>query len=117
VLVTTRALLRDDLALVNATVRALVRGYGLTVHDPASSLHDLESRVHGLDHAQLEQQLDALAPALAPPGGRVGGLDPQVLARWADWESRFGIVDAPPDVQRLFDTHVVPDAGAASDDQ
>jgi hypothetical protein len=97
-------------------VRALVRGYGVTVHDPASSLNDLESRVHGLDHAQLETQLDVLIPALSPPSGRIGGLDPQVLARWARWEARFGIVEDPPDVRALFDTSVVPDSGAASDD-
>lgn len=116
VLVTTRETLRDDRALVNATVRALVRGYGVTVHDPASSLHDLASRVRGLDQDQLERQLDVLIPALSPPGGRIGGLDPHVLARWARWEARFGIVPAPPDVRRLFDTRVVPDSGAASDD-
>jgi len=116
VLVTTRARLRDDPALVHATVRALVRGYGVTVHDPASSLHDLESRVRGLDARQLQTQLDVLIPALSPPGGRIGGLDPQVLARWARWEARFGIVSQPPDVGRLFDTQVVPDSGASSDD-
>ena len=116
VLVTARATLRDDPALVHATVRALVRGYGVTVHDPASSLNDLESRVRDLDHAQLQRQLDALAPALSPPGGRIGGLDPQVLARWAAWEARFGIVERPPDVSALFAPQVVPDSGAASDD-
>jgi putative hydroxymethylpyrimidine transport system substrate-binding protein len=116
VLVTTRTALREDPALVHATVRALVRGYGVTVHDPASSLNDLESRVHGLDARQLQAQLDVLIPALAPPGGRVGGLDPRVLARWARWETRFGIVPQPPDVRRLFDTQVVPDSGASSDD-
>ncbi|HET6447739.1 MAG TPA: ABC transporter substrate-binding protein [Conexibacter sp.] len=116
VLVTTRARLHEDPALVNATVRALVRGYGVTVHDPASSLNDLASAVHGLDRRQLKAQLDVLIPALSPPGGRIGGLDPQVLARWATWEARFGIVATPPDVGRLFDTQVVPDSGAASDD-
>jgi ABC-type nitrate/sulfonate/bicarbonate transport system substrate-binding protein len=116
VLVTSRATLREQPALVHATVRALVRGYGVTVHDPASSINDLESRVRGLDHDQLEQQLDVLTPALSPPGGRIGGLDPRVLARWARWEARFGIVPTPPDVRRLFDTQVVPESGAASDD-
>jgi putative hydroxymethylpyrimidine transport system substrate-binding protein len=116
VLVTARETLRDQPALVNATVRALVRGYGVTVHDPASSLHDLESRVRGLDHAQLETQLDVLLPALSPPEGRIGGLDAAVLRRWAAWEARFGIVERPPDVERLFDTSVVPESGAASDD-
>ncbi len=116
VLVTTRSTLRDDRALVDATVRALVRGYGVTVHDPASSLADLESQVHGLDPAQLRAQLDALEPALSPPGEPIGALDPQVLAQWASWEARFGIVPRPPDVGRLFDTRVVPESGAKSDD-
>ncbi len=116
VLVTARGTLREDPALVNATVRALVRGYGVTVHDPASSLNDLASRVRSLDRGELEQQLDVLIPALSPPGGRIGGLDPRVLARWATWEARFGIVATPPDVSALFDTDVVPESGAASDD-
>lgn len=116
VLVTARSTLRDDRPLVDATVRALVRGYGVTVHDPASSLADLESQVRGLDPAQLRAQLDALEPALSPPGGRIGGLDPRVLAQWASWEARFGIVPSRPDVARLFDTRVVPESGARSDD-
>jgi putative hydroxymethylpyrimidine transport system substrate-binding protein len=116
VLVTARATLRDDPALVHAAVRALVRGYGVTVHDPASSITDLEARARGLDREQLEAQLDVLLPALSPPGGRIGGLDPRILDRWARWEARFGIVPRPPDVDRLFDVSVVPESGAASDD-
>ncbi len=116
VLVTARSTLQNDPALVNATVRALVRGYGVTVHDPQSSINDLASQVPGLDRRQLEQQLDVLTPALSSPGGRIGSLDPHVLARWAQWEAHFGIVETPPDVRRLFDTQVVPDSGASSDD-
>lgn len=116
VLVTSRDTLREQPALVSATVRALVRGYGVTVHDPASSVSDLERRARGLDRAQLEAQLDALLPALSPPGGRIGGLDERILRRWARWEARFGIVERPPDVRRLFDVSVVPESGAASDD-
>jgi len=116
VLVTTRATLRDDRPLVDATVRALVRGYGVAVHDPASSLADLEAAVPGLDAHQLAAQLDALEPALSPPGERIGALDPQVLARWAQWEARFGIVKRPPDVARLFDTRLLAQSAAKSDD-
>ena len=116
VLVTSRRILQDEPALVDATVRALVRGYGVTVHDPESSISDLEASVRGLDRRQLQQQLDVLIPALSPPGGRIGGLDPRILRRWARWEARFGIVAQPPDVQRLFDVTVVPRSGAASDD-
>ncbi len=116
VLVTSHALLREQADLVHALVRALVRGYGVTVHDPASSIGDLQSRVRGLDRGELETQLDALTPALVPVSGTLGSLDPTVLARWASWEVKFGIVSKRPDVARLFDAHVVPDSGAASDD-
>lgn len=116
VLVTARATLEREPALVHATVRALVRGYGVTIHDPASSLSDLQARVRGLDRRQLKAQLDALGPALSPPAGRVGALDERVLRRWARWEARFGIVARPVDVDRLFAPDVVPSSGAASDD-
>ncbi|HYV16360.1 MAG TPA: ABC transporter substrate-binding protein [Conexibacter sp.] len=108
ILCTSRATLREQPALVRATIRALVRGYGVTLHDPASSLTDEQERVAGLDRGELERQLDVLGPALVAPGGRVGELDPDVLARWARWEARFGIVKHPPDVARLFDTALVP---------
>lgn len=117
VLVTARETLRDDPALVHAAVRALVRGYGVTVHDPASSITDLERRVRGLDRRQLEAQLDALLPALSPPTGRIGGLDPRILDRWSRWEARFGIVEQPVDVDALFDVTVMPESGARSDDK
>lgn len=110
VLVTARSTLQREPMLVADTVRALVRGYSLAVHDPAGSLADLESQVHGLDARQLEAQLNVLEPALAPPGRRIGDLDPQVLARWARWEARFGVVSHPPDVARLFDTRELRDA-------
>lgn len=116
VLVTARTTLAEQPSLVHATVRALVRGYGVTIHDPASSLSDLETRVRGLDHDQLTAQLDALGPAIDPPSGAVGAFDPATLRAWARWEARFGIVERPPDVARMFAISVVPDSGAASDD-
>jgi len=116
VLATARSTLRDDRPLVDATVRALVRGYGVTVSDPASSLADLEAAVPGLDAKQLQAQLDALEPALSPPGEPIGALDPRVLAQWARWEARFGIVARPPDLAALFDTRELAQSGASSDD-
>lgn len=116
VLVTSRTMLDEEPSLVHATVRALVRGYGVTVHDPASSLSDIETRVRGLDRAQLEAQLDALGPALDPAGRGIGTLDRAVLRAWARWEARFGIVETPPDIERIFDADVVPASGASSDD-
>lgn len=117
VLVTSRARLDEEPDLVHALVRALVRGYGVTIHDPASSLSDLQARVRGLDRTQIEAQLDALGPALTPSGGGpVGTLDPTTLEAWARWETRFGIVKTQPDIAQAFDTNIVPNSGAASDD-
>jgi len=109
VLVTTRAELRRDRALVAGTVAALVRGYETVLRDPPAGVRALTTQVDGLDAAQVRAQLHALLPALAAPGG-VGALDPRVLARWAAWEARFGIVPRAPDVARLFDRTVVPAA-------
>jgi putative hydroxymethylpyrimidine transport system substrate-binding protein len=108
VLCTTRATLMHSPVLVRAVVTALVRGYGVTVRDPAASLADLQARVPGLDGGELRRQLAALGPALKGPGGRIGALDPGVLRAWAAWEARFGIVKRPPDVGQMFDATVVP---------
>jgi putative hydroxymethylpyrimidine transport system substrate-binding protein len=111
VLATSRAKLRDDPRLVHAVVQALVRGYGVAVHDPAASLGDLQARVSGLDRAELTLQLHVLEPAFVSRSGHIGTLDPATLQAWASWEARFGIVPRPPDVAKAFDTTIVPASG------
>jgi ABC-type nitrate/sulfonate/bicarbonate transport system substrate-binding protein len=111
VLCTSRAELERNLGLVRGTVRALVRGYGLTVRHPAASLADLRRRVSGLDAGELARQLAVLRAAIDPPGGRIGALDPQILHAWAQWETRFGIVPRRPDVARMLATTLVPGRG------
>jgi ABC-type nitrate/sulfonate/bicarbonate transport system substrate-binding protein len=91
VLCATRATVRDDPNLAHAVVRALVRGYGVTVSDPEGSQADLES----------------LVPGLEAPDGHVGELNLAALESWSAWEARFGIVRRPPDVFKTFDPRFV----------
>lgn len=102
VLCTTRAELQRSPGLVRGTVRALERGYAVTVADPAASIRDLRARVSGLDAGELARQLDVMRAAFRSPGGRIGALDLATLRAWARWEARFGIVSRPPDVARMF---------------
>jgi NitT/TauT family transport system substrate-binding protein/putative hydroxymethylpyrimidine transport system substrate-binding protein len=102
VLCATAASLRADPALARGVVDALVQGYQAVLTDPAAGIKALESRVPGLDPSLVRAELAALLPAFRGPGGRVGVLDPRVLAAWARWEARFGIVPRPPDVAALF---------------
>jgi NitT/TauT family transport system substrate-binding protein/putative hydroxymethylpyrimidine transport system substrate-binding protein len=102
VLCATAASLRADPALARGVVGALVRGYRAVLADPAAGIKALESRVPGLDPSLVRAELAALLPAFRGPGGRVGVLDPRVLAAWARWETRFGIVPRPPDVAAMF---------------
>src|SRR5436853_556135 len=107
VLTTTRRTIDDEPGLVSSTVRALVRGYNFTITDPESSAQDLLAANPGLKPAQVGAQLDVLDTAFVGAAGRFGVLDPPTLRRWAAWEARFGIVDKPPDVARMFDASFV----------
>ena len=113
VLVATRQTIDDEPALVRATVRALIRGYALTLSDPASSVQDEVAASPGLDEAALTRQIDVLDTAFLGASGRFGTLDIPRLRAWARWEARFGIVRRPPDVARMFDPSFA-DAGDGS---
>jgi ABC-type nitrate/sulfonate/bicarbonate transport system substrate-binding protein len=114
VLVTSGTSVREDPTLARATVRALMRGYRVTSDDPESSISDLQARVPGLDRGQLQAQLDALAPSLAPPGRPIGAFDEATLHAWARWEARVGLTRRAPDVAQMFDVRVVHDAAASN---
>ncbi len=112
VLCATRGSLRSNPTLAHEVVRALVRGYGVTLTDPEGSAADLESQVPGLDSKLVAAQLSAEDPAFLAPDGNFGELDPKSLSTWARWEAKFGIVRRPPDVSAMFDPSFV--AGTAS---
>jgi putative hydroxymethylpyrimidine transport system substrate-binding protein len=107
VLCVTRETLQDRPALVRATIRALQRGYGETQNDPESAVSAMLDAEPGLDRAELSAQLDAVAPEFTAGAAEFGELRPSVLRAWSEWDARFGILEAPIDVRRAFDTTLV----------
>jgi putative hydroxymethylpyrimidine transport system substrate-binding protein len=101
-------------ALARGVVRALVRGYDLALSKPAVGQRALESRVPGLDHALDTAELAGLAGAFRGPAGHFGVMDTALLARWAAWEARFGIVKSPPNVAATFVTAFAPTVPGSS---
>ena len=55
----------------------------------------------GLDPKLVDAELGAVEPAFLGPDGHFGELDPHTLRAWAEWEARFGIVQAPRRESRL----------------
>jgi putative hydroxymethylpyrimidine transport system substrate-binding protein len=100
----TRAGLKADPARARALVRALTEGYDDALAHPAAAAHNLESEVSGLDPSLVTAELPGLEKAFTGPEHRFGVFDMALLARWARWEARFGIVKQAPDVHAMFDT-------------
>lgn len=89
-LATAQVTIDDEPAVVRATVRALQRGYGLTLEDPQSSAQDLLAADPELDSAAVTRQLDTLDTAFLGPSGRFGTLDPGTLRRaGVTFDARF----------------------------
>jgi ABC-type nitrate/sulfonate/bicarbonate transport system substrate-binding protein len=108
VLCTTRATLAARRPVIRATIRALQRGYAQAQAEPDSAVAAMTTAVRGLDRTALTQQLDAVGPAFTAGARTYGQLRPGVLKAWADWDVRFGILSRPPDLERAFDTTLVP---------
>jgi ABC-type nitrate/sulfonate/bicarbonate transport system substrate-binding protein len=110
-LVVTRRTLRDEPALVRATVAALARGYEEVLADPESGVGALVTVTPGLRRARVQRELDAVSPSFTAGARAFGQLDPRRLRAWARWERRVGIVRRAPDVRRAFDGRYVPAPG------
>jgi putative hydroxymethylpyrimidine transport system substrate-binding protein len=107
VLTVTRETLQDHASLVRATIRALQRGYADVQDDPDSAVSTMLAHEPSLDRAALAAQLDAVAPAFTAGAAEFGQLRPAALRAWNAWDARFGILKAPIDVSRAFDTTLV----------
>ncbi len=108
VLCATGSSLRQNPGLARTVLRVLVRGYRVTLGDPAAGAANLESLVPGLDPKLVAAELAAERSSLVRPGHRFGELDPRALLAWARWEVRFGIVKRMPDVAKMFDGDLLP---------
>jgi ABC-type nitrate/sulfonate/bicarbonate transport system substrate-binding protein len=103
VLVTSRETLETSAPVVRATIRALRRGYEATINDPESAVSALTDAEPSLKRVLTLEELDAVSPSFTAGAGFYGELNPAVLAKWAAWEQRFGIVKRKPDVATMFD--------------
>ena len=109
-----RSTLTHRRRLVADVTAAIARGYAVTLSDPARSVGDLVARSSGLDRVLLQAQAAALRDAFRGPAAYFGQLDPGRLRAWAQWEARFGIVAAAPDVGRAFDPSFAAAAAGAA---
>ncbi|HET6505809.1 MAG TPA: ABC transporter substrate-binding protein [Baekduia sp.] len=106
VLVTSRETLETNAPVVRATIRALRRGYEGAINDPESAVSALTDADPTLKRDLTSKELDAVSPSFTAGADFYGQLQPSVLARWATWEQRFGIVTAKPDIAKMFDTSI-----------
>ena len=107
VLCVTRRALDEKRSVIEATIRALQRGYTHAQTDPESAVTALVDAESGLDRAAAQAQLDAVAPAFTAGARGYGELREGVLREWAKWDAEFGILEQPPDVARTFDFSLV----------
>jgi putative hydroxymethylpyrimidine transport system substrate-binding protein len=107
VLAVTRDTLEDDQPEIQATIRALQRGYGETQRDPESAVAAMIAAEPRLDEETLTAQLDAVDEAFTAGAGGFGRLRRGVLDEWADWDVEFGILKERPDIDRAFDFSLV----------
>jgi len=103
VLCVTRNTLDEKRPVLEATIRALRRGYTETQNDPESALSALGDANPDLDRDAASAQLDAVAPAFTAGADYYGQLREDVLEKWAAWDLQFGIVKEPIDVGSAFD--------------
>src|SRR4051812_49531139 len=103
VLVARRETVDKDPELLRDTLGTLADG------TRAALAHRLEAATRVAQASQakpdlIAAELDAIAPALSPPIK----LNPQVLAGWASFDFRFGILRRVPLVREVFDTSAAP---------
>jgi putative hydroxymethylpyrimidine transport system substrate-binding protein len=108
VLCVTRETLEQRRSVIEATIRALQRGYTQAQADPESAVTALVDADSGLDRAAAQAQLDAVAPAFTAGARSYGELREDVLREWAAWDVEFGILHERPDGERAIDPSMVP---------
>jgi len=84
---------------LHALLAALTDGVHEVHRDPNAAIKQIAD-VSSADLALVSAQLKAVDPLFYPPMR----LNRMVLARWASWDTRFGILARRPNVDRLFVT-------------
>jgi putative hydroxymethylpyrimidine transport system substrate-binding protein len=91
------AVKRADAADASDTLDKLAEGTRAALRDRDATVETLVE-ASGADEELVRAQLEAVAPALLPPIR----LDRAALARWAEFDARFGILPRAPDTERAF---------------
>jgi putative hydroxymethylpyrimidine transport system substrate-binding protein len=97
VLVARRESLRQIGEELSELLSVLRDGTRAALADRPATVADLVE-ASGADEQLVRAQFDAVAPALRPPIE----LDRESLEEWAEFDSRFGILERPPDVREAF---------------
>jgi NitT/TauT family transport system substrate-binding protein/putative hydroxymethylpyrimidine transport system substrate-binding protein len=103
VLFAKRTTVEKRRAKLRALLAALADGVRAVHRDPDAAIAQI-AQVSGADRPLVAAQLKAVDPLFDPPLR----FDPAVLAKWAAWDTRFGILPRRPDVRRLFDLSLAP---------
>jgi putative hydroxymethylpyrimidine transport system substrate-binding protein len=106
VLAVTRETLETNEPVVRATIRALRRGYESAINDPDTAISALTDEEPTLDRTLQDDELQAVSPSFMAGADFFGQLQPDVLAKWATWEQKLGVVARKPDVAKMFDPSV-----------
>jgi NitT/TauT family transport system substrate-binding protein/putative hydroxymethylpyrimidine transport system substrate-binding protein len=103
VLVARRETIKSNPGLVRDTLAALADGTRDALADRPAAVRRIAAAAQARPEL-IRAELDAIAPALSPPIR----LDQPVLARWAAFDSRLGILRRTPAVSETFDVGLAP---------
>jgi NitT/TauT family transport system substrate-binding protein/putative hydroxymethylpyrimidine transport system substrate-binding protein len=103
VLVARRATIKSNPGLVRDTLAALADGTRDALADRPAAVRRIATAAQARPDL-IRAELDAIAPALSPPIR----LDPPVLASWAAFDARLGILRRTPRVSETFDVGLAP---------
>lgn len=92
---------------LRALLAALADGVRAVHADPAAAIRQIAA-ASDADTPLVRAQMNAVEPLFDPPLR----FNRNVLARWAAWDARFGILPRRPNVARLFDLSLAPPASA-----
>jgi NitT/TauT family transport system substrate-binding protein/putative hydroxymethylpyrimidine transport system substrate-binding protein len=90
---------RDD---VEAVVRAIADGTRAALRDRSAAVADI-AEASEADRGLVRAQVEAVAPIMEPPLV----LDRRAAEGWAEWATRFGILERRPDVDEAFDFSII----------
>src|SRR4051795_6554337 len=90
---------------LRALLAAVSDGVKSVHEDPNAAIKQIAD-VSGADTPLVKAQMAAVDPLFDPPAR----FNRAVLAKWAAWDARFGILPRRPNVGRLFDLSLAPPA-------